>query len=411
MADESSNRTFAAVIIDPGTQKLITQEGSLTIGDNTIEYYKKSTAVRMAFGLIGSMIEGRGKLLFSLQDEDISGYNYIEYRKKQMPTIYLKSGTAYTVSFAKPDQACPVLDAYMRQLFSRRESREMGNRTARVEQNTFRAEQRTARVEQNTFRAEPKTAGAENPAALRRAEEIYHQGERYYDGTKEIPKNPQKALECFLEAGRMGYSDGLFMAGIMLLNGDGVMPDEKRASNLLYAAAAKKNKFALKQIGFMYRNGKGVPQDYHKAMLYYREAVNAGLVDAWNNIGFLYMNGYGVSQDYRAAMDCYQKAAAAGNTASYNNIGYMYHMGLGVPVDYGKAMEYYRKSADAGRAEGMENIGELYRTGCGVKQDYEVAYDWYVAAARRGDQSAVEQIRKLVREGHISQQEASRWVY
>ena len=106
-----------------------------------------------------------------------------------------------------------------------------------------------------------------------------------------------------------------------------------------YAAAAKKNKFALKQIGFMYRNGKGVPQDYHKAMLYYREAVNAGLVDAWNNIGFLYMNGYGVSQDYRAAMDCYQKAAAAGNTASYNNIGYMYHMGLGVPVDYGKAME------------------------------------------------------------------------
>ena len=221
MADESSNRTFAAVIIDPGTQKLITQEGSLTIGDNTIEYYKKSTAVRMAFGLIGSMIEGRGKLLFSLQDEDISGYNYIEYRKKQMPTIYLKSGTAYTVSFAKPDQACPVLDAYMRQLFSRRESREMGNRTARVEQ-------RTARVEQNTFRAEPKTAGAENPAAFRRAEEIYHQGERYYDGTKEIPKNPQKALECFLEAGRMGYSDGLFMAGIMLLNGDGVMPDEKR---------------------------------------------------------------------------------------------------------------------------------------------------------------------------------------
>ena len=281
MANESSNRTFAAVIIDPGTQKLITQEGSLTIGDNTIEYYKKSTAVRMAFGLIGSMIEGRGKLLFSLQDEDISGYNYIEYRKKQMPTIYLKSGTAYTISFAKPDQACPVLDAYMRQLFSRRESREMGNRTARVEQ-------RTARVEQNTFRAEPKTAGAENPAALRRAEEIYHQGERYYDGTKEIPKNPQKALECFLEAGRMGYSDGLFMAGIMLLNGDGVMPDEKRASNLLYAAAAKKNKFALKQIGFMYRNGKGVPQDYHKAMLYYREAVNAGLVDAWNNIGFLY---------------------------------------------------------------------------------------------------------------------------
>ena len=91
MADESSNRTFAAVIIDPGTQKLITQEGSLTIGDNTIEYYKKSTAVRMAFGLIGSMIEGRGKLLFSLQDEDISGYTVAKWtniRKKHFALLW-----------------------------------------------------------------------------------------------------------------------------------------------------------------------------------------------------------------------------------------------------------------------------------------------------------------------------------
>ena len=43
------------------TSKTAMHEGSVEVYDDHIVLYKKSTAVRMAFGLIGALIQGKGK--------------------------------------------------------------------------------------------------------------------------------------------------------------------------------------------------------------------------------------------------------------------------------------------------------------------------------------------------------------
>ena len=61
--------------------------------------YRKSKAVGMAFGLIGSAIEGKGKLLATIRPEDIASFEKEERKKNQIfYWIHLKDGQLLKVN-------------------------------------------------------------------------------------------------------------------------------------------------------------------------------------------------------------------------------------------------------------------------------------------------------------------------
>ncbi len=276
-----------AIILEPSTLKVLSGDGTLEIRTGAIDYYKKSTAVKVAFGMIGSLIEGRGKLMFSIQDSDVFRYDYIPYKKGQIPVITLKNGIAYAVSFAHPAQSCPLLDAHIRSLFSREETRQP---------------EPEPRIQQRTMGSSPRTETINMAEETEKAEEYYKMASQYYAGTGGVRQDYEKALEYYTAAAKLKHSDAMYMLGTMFLEGNGTPVNDNLALVWLNLAAVKDNRYALKQLGYLHRIGRGVPQDYQKAMEYYRKAVDAGNIDCWNNIGFLYMKGCGVSRDYRNSM-------------------------------------------------------------------------------------------------------------
>ena len=58
-----------------------------------------------------------------------------------------------------------------------------------------------------------------------------------------------------------GYANTQFNLGLMYVNGEGVLQDDKQAACWCRRAAEQGNAFAQTDLALMYRNGKGVLQD------------------------------------------------------------------------------------------------------------------------------------------------------
>ncbi|MBF0589582.1 MAG: sel1 repeat family protein [Magnetococcales bacterium] len=63
-------------------------------------------------------------------------------------------------------------------------------------------------------------------------------GALYYNGAAGVPTDPRRAFRHFKRAAAKKHPQSLYMAGFMLINGQGVAPDSKRGVELLKKAAA-----------------------------------------------------------------------------------------------------------------------------------------------------------------------------
>ena len=91
--------------------------------------------------------------------------------------------------------------------------------------------------------------------------------------------------------------------GEMLLRGDGIAKDEKRAVALLEKAARAGHSGAAFRIGMLLAHGSsGVANDPVRALAYFRAAAAGGEKEAFFNIGAAYASARGVKRDYGEAL-------------------------------------------------------------------------------------------------------------
>ncbi|MSU48481.1 MAG: sel1 repeat family protein [Opitutus sp.] len=91
--------------------------------------------------------------------------------------------------------------------------------------------------------------------------------------------------------------------GEMLLRGDGIAKDEKRAVAMLEKAARAGHSAAAFRIGMLLANGEsGVARDPGRALAYFRAAAAGGEKEAFFNIGAAHASARGVKRDYGEAL-------------------------------------------------------------------------------------------------------------
>jgi TPR repeat protein len=128
-----------------------------------------------------------------------------------------------------------------------------------------------------------------------------------------------------------------------------------------------------------YLNGDGVLPNDKKALEWYLKAANAGDALAQNLVGVFYYTGGAVEQDYDVAMKWFRKSAAQESDLSYLSqfaLGTMYIEGSGVTRNEETALEWYLKGAMAGDEISQYAAAYLYGHGTVVPRDNKLSYAW-----------------------------------
>ena len=257
-------------------------------------------------------------------------------------------------------------------------------------------------------------------------------------GGQDCAKNDVLALEHYERSAKGGHTVGQFCAGLMFLNGTGVVRSPTRAIEYLEQAAAQGNSDAQAALGSIYYEGDdGLAANRAKAVEYFELAGAQGHVEALTSLGFLFAsdesdtaetNGQSVVDGERA-LSSFLKAADLGGDLAQLQLGMHYAHGsplatkdlvkarhfLQMAADQGhydalfnlgamcadegpdqdneKALECYREAAAQGHPKAMFNLGSMYGRGQGVARDIRLAKEWMEKAAAKGHEGARENLR------------------
>lgn len=268
-----------------------------------------------------------------------------------------------------------------------------------------------------------------------------------------IQRYTLKAIEWFLKAAELGYSDSQYMLG-MIHETVGHDEKQKESSKHYYELAAKQDhpyaQFALgvwaieeeKWSTAIYYLERAASQQYALAAftlaLYYHEkepkvplkafewfmvAAKQHHTEAEYYVGLYYQNGKGVQENTEQAIFWYEKAAyKKDKNALYHlamilikqekkeyaliaklleqaatldhphaqyNLAVMYQKGDGVKLDMNKALFWYEKAANANLAIAQYNLGMIYFEGAIIEKDEAKAKELWQKAAAQGLEIAV----------------------
>ena len=148
-----------------------------------------------------------------------------------------------------------------------------------------------------------------------KAKKLYEEGYDYFYGITR-PVNRVKAVEYFLEAGKLENADALFFLSIHQQNHD----------NLKEATQAAKRSLELGNEAAKIKLGE--IQEDEKLM--------------------------------RAGFNALKKKVDSGDMHYANSLGYAYEFGIGTSLSIKEAMKYYEMSAKQNNAIGMTNLADLY---------------------------------------------------
>ena len=148
-----------------------------------------------------------------------------------------------------------------------------------------------------------------------KAKTFYEEGYDYFYGITR-PVNRAKAVEYFLEAGKLENADALFFLSIHQQNHDNL----KEATQVAKRSLELGNEAAKIKLGEI--------QEDEKLM---KEGFNA-----------------------------LKKKVDSGDMHYANSLGYAYEFGIGTPLNIKEAMKYYEMAAKQNNALGMTNLADLY---------------------------------------------------
>lgn len=232
-----------------------------------------------------------------------------------------------------------------------------------------------------------------------------------------MPKDPAKAIECFIKAADMGDAGAASTLGYMFMSGEGCDVDNTKAEmylriaaeagvaaamcnlgfllndvpgheeeslGFLESAAGMGSVTAMKNLAVMYGTGAGAPLDKQKSIGWYMSAIDAGDLDSLCALAFIYRAGDGVPEDKQMALELYGRAAEAGDVTAQYEYAFMLDSGEGVPEDHEAAEKYFRMAADGGDTDACLCIGGiLFERG-----EFAAAEQYFLSAAMKDDVKA-----------------------
>ncbi|MDO9629802.1 MAG: tetratricopeptide repeat protein [Acholeplasmataceae bacterium] len=262
-----------------------------------------------------------------------------------------------------------------------------------------------------------------------------------------------KAIEWFLKASELGYSDSQYMLGMIYETIGHDNKDKEKASHYYELAAKQDHPYAQYALGInaieeerwkdaTFYLEKAANQQYalaaYSLAMYYHEkeakyplkafewfmvAAKQGHTESEYYVGLYYQNGKGVPQnieqavywlekaavkkdknalyhlamilikeemkDYKTIAKLLEQAAALDHPHAQYNLAVMYQKGDGVPQNMQKSFFWYEKAAGANLAIAQYNLGMIYFEGSIVEKDEAKAKELWQKAADQGLEAAV----------------------
>ena len=305
---------------------------------------------------------------------------------------------------------------------------------------------------------------------IEKAKKLYEEGYDYFYGITR-PVNRAKAVEYFLEAGKLENADALFFLSIHQQNNDNLKEATQAAKRSLELGneAAKiklgeiqedeklmKEGFnALKKkvdsgdmhyansLGYAYEFGIGTSLSIKEAMKYYEMAAKQNNVLGMTNLADLYIQEnklkkakpllvkaakkeYGYAQ-YLLAMNFFdlysennkealfwlEKAANNDEPEALFQLGVYYSEGN----DLAKSIKYYQRAAELNHADAALELSYIYDEGAIVEQDDDKALFFLKKSAELGNQEAIEELaaqalvsRDQNGQGNMDAKEVEYWI-
>ena len=302
---------------------------------------------------------------------------------------------------------------------------------------------------------------------IEKAKKLYEEGYDYFYGITR-PVNRAKAVEYFLEAGKLENADALFFLSIHQQNHDNL----KEATQVAKRSLELGNEAAKIKLGEIQEDEKLMKEGFNAL----KKKVDSGDMHYANSLGYAYEFGIGTSLSIKEAMKYYDMSAKHNNALGMTNLadlyiqedklqkakpllvkaakkeyGYaqyllamnffdlysennkgalfwleraanndepeaLYQLGVyyeeGVEADLAKAIKYYQRAAELNHADAALELGYIYGEGFGVEQDDNKALFYLKKAAESGNQEVLDELAAMALsgEGNMDAKEAEYWI-
>ena len=300
---------------------------------------------------------------------------------------------------------------------------------------------------------------------VEKAKKLYEEGyDDFYGITR--PMNRAKAVEYFLEAGKLENADALFFLSIHQQNNDNLKEATQAAKRSLELGnevakiklgeiqedekLMKEGFNALKKkvdsgdihyansLGYAYEFGIGTPLNIKEAMKYYEMAARQNNAIGMTNLADLYIQEnklkkakplllkaaekeYGYAQ-YLLAMNFFdlysennkealfwlERAANNDEPEALYQLGVYYSEGN----DLAKSIKYYQRAAELNHSDAALALSYLYDEGISVEQDDDKALFFLKKAAELENQEAIDELASMALsgQGNMDAKEAEYWI-
>ena len=300
---------------------------------------------------------------------------------------------------------------------------------------------------------------------VEKAKKLYEEGyDDFYGITR--PMNRAKAVEYFLEAGKLENADALFFLSIHQQNHDNL----KEATQTAKRSLELGNEAAKIKLGEIQEDKKLMKAGFNAL----KKKVDSGDMHYANSLGYAYEFGIGTSLSIKEAMKYYEMAAKQNNALGMTNLadlyiqedklkkakpllvkaaekehGYaqyllamnffyykqennkealywleksasndepeaLYQLGLyyAEKADLAKAIKYYQRAAELNNAEAALELYYIYGEGFGVEQDEDKALFFLKKAAESGNQEVLDELAAMALsgQGNMDAKEAEYWI-
>ena len=300
---------------------------------------------------------------------------------------------------------------------------------------------------------------------IEKAKKLYEEGYDYFYGITS-PVNRAKAVEYFLEAGKLENADALFFLSIHQQNHDNL----KEATQTAKRSLELGNEAAKIKLGEIQEDKKLMKAGFNAL----KKKVDSGDMHYANSLGYAYEFGIGTSLSIKEAMKYYEMAAKQNNALGMTNLadlyiqedklkkakpllvkaaekehGYaqyllamnffyykqennkealywleksasndepeaLYQLGLyyAEKADLAKAIKYYQRAAELNNAEAALELYYIYGEGFGVEQDEDKALFFLKKAAESGNQEVLDELAAMALsgQGNMDAKEAEYWI-
>ena len=298
-----------------------------------------------------------------------------------------------------------------------------------------------------------------------KVKKLYEEGYDYFYGITR-PVNRAKAVEYFLEAGKLENADALFFLSIHQQNHDNL----KEATQVAKRSLELGNEAAKIKLGEIQEDEKLMKEGFNAL----KKKVDSGDMHYANSLGYAYEFGIGTSLSIKEAMKYYEMAAKQNNALGMTNLadlyiqedklkkakpllvkaaekehGYaqyllamnffyykqennkealywleksasndepeaLYQLGLyyAEKADLAKAIKYYQRAAELNNAEAALELYYIYGEGFGVEQDEDKALFFLKKAAESGNQEVLDELAAMALsgQGNMDAKEAEYWI-